>query len=66
METILEMILEIIVLVLFLYPGALVRWLFSGCRKPFSDFLKKDAYLTGTIGLLFFVLVIVLISKFLL
>jgi hypothetical protein len=63
MESVFEVIVEVILLVLFRYPGAFVRWAITGFRSPFKKFLDGDTYLNGTIGLVVIVLLIVLIKK---
>ncbi len=57
-----DTILEVIILVIFKIPGAFIRWLLSGCRKPLKEFIDNgDAYLDGFIGLTVCVLIVVLI-----
>ncbi len=46
-----EFIAEIIILALFIYPGAMIRWVFTGCRRPLKDLLNDDGYMNGSIGL---------------
>jgi hypothetical protein len=56
-----EVIFETIIILIFRYPGAGIRWLVSriwNSNKNFKDFLKDDSYLNGIIGLLFLALVI--------
>ena len=63
-DAILEIVGEFILMVLFNYPGAGVRWLISrlwGSKKTFKDFAKGDWYLNGTVGILTMTLIIVLI-----
>lgn len=49
-----ELILEFI----FVIPGAFIRWLFTGCKKPLKNHIfEGDAYLDGVIGLAVFVLI---------
>ena len=60
-----EIILETIIILIFRYPGAGMRWLISRIwksNKKFKDFLKEDAYLNGIIGLLVLALIIILIT----
>lgn len=50
-----EIILELILLWLFIYPGAAIRWAVSrswGSKKTFKEFLKDDQYLNGWVGLM--------------
>nr|WP_295872245.1 cytochrome c [uncultured Chitinophaga sp.] len=46
-----EFITEIIILALFVYPGAVIRWVLTGFRRPLKDFLNDDSYFNGTVGL---------------
>lgn len=46
-----EFITEIIILTLFIYPGAVIRWVLTGFRRPLKDFLNDDGYFNGTVGL---------------
>ncbi|WP_298709945.1 hypothetical protein [Chitinophaga sp.] len=52
MGTILTIILEGFFVYLFKYPGAFVRWIITGRRRPFQEVLKGNWYLNGWIGLL--------------
>lgn len=64
---IMDAIFEFLVFVFFSIPGAFVRWLLSGCKRPFKNFIKNgDAYLDGTIGIITIVLIFLLIKKLLL
>ncbi|WP_123864641.1 hypothetical protein [Chitinophaga barathri] len=51
METIWNIIIETVLLILFHYPGAAIRWVFLLGRKPFRQLLKDDGYLNGSIGI---------------
>ena len=60
-----EIIFETIIILIFRYPGAGIRWLISRIwksNKKFKDFLKEDAYLNGITGLLVLALIIILIT----
>ena len=60
-----EIILETIIILIFRYPGAGIRWLISRIwksNKKFKEFLKEDSYLNGTIGLLVLALIIISIT----
>jgi hypothetical protein len=59
-----EIIVEIILLLLCVYPGAFVRWLITGRKRPFSKFVKDDGYLNGAVGLISISLMVVLIINF--
>ena len=61
-----EIILETIIILIFRYPGAGIRWLVSRTwhsNKRFKDFLKDDSYMNGIIGLLFLALIILSVSQ---
>jgi len=50
-----EIILETIIILIFRYPGAGTRWLFSRIwksKKNFKDFLNDEPYVNGIVGLL--------------
>tara|TARA_R110002050_G_scaffold145456_1_gene270961 strand:- start:372 stop:575 length:204 start_codon:yes stop_codon:yes gene_type:complete len=60
-----EIILETIIILIFRYPGAGIRWLISRIwksNKKFKEFLKEDSYLNGIIGLLVLALIIISIT----
>lgn len=65
METIWEIIVEVIILIIFRYPGALIRWVFTGCRRPFKEVLQDDGYINGMLGLVVVASLIVLLVKYL-
>jgi len=60
MKTKIEGFIEILLLYLFRYPGAFVRWVFTGFTKSFRDIIEKDAWLNGFIGAIVIVLLFVL------
>ena len=60
-----EAVLEVVILLLFRYPGAFVLWILGGCKKPFKEVLKRDSYLIGMIGLVTVGLVVVFLFVFL-
>lgn len=60
MQIILEIIGEIIVQVIFSLPGALIRWLLTGCKKPFREILYDDSYSNNAIGVIAAVICIAL------
>ena len=59
-----EIIIEAIVLLLFVIPGAFIRWMFSGFKKPFRFYLKKDPYINGSIGIVVIGLIIAIIVSY--
>jgi hypothetical protein len=61
-----EIILEVFIILIFRYPGAGIRWLFSriwNSKKEFKDFLKDEPYINGIIGLLVLTLIILSITQ---
>lgn len=63
MEALLEFLLEVVILVIFIYPGAFIRWLITGFRKPISVYIKGDPYINGVIGLVSIGTIVLLIMK---
>ncbi len=58
-----EFIIEFLVLYIFGYPGAFIRWAIGGFKKPFKHYVNGDMYTNGGIGIVFFVLIVVLIKS---
>jgi hypothetical protein len=61
-----EIIFEVFIILIFRYPGAGIRWLFSriwNSKKEFKDFLKDEPYVNGIIGLLVLALIIFSITQ---
>ena len=59
-----EVVLEVLIIILFRYPGAGLRWVVSRLwksDKTFKDFLNEDAYINGTIGLLFLAAIVIVV-----
>ena len=59
-----EVVLEVLIIILFRYPGAGLRWAVSRLwksDKTFKDFLNEDAYINGTIGLLFLAAIVIVV-----
>ncbi|MCM4161778.1 hypothetical protein DHB64_17990 [Antarcticibacterium sp. W02-3] len=59
-----EVVLEVLIIILFRYPGAGLRWAVSRLwksDKTFKDFLIDDAYINGTIGLLFLAAIVIVV-----
>lgn len=59
-----EVVLEVLIIILFRYPGAGLRWAVSRLwksDKTFKDFLNEDAYINGTIGLLFLAAIVIVL-----
>ncbi len=51
MDIILEILAEVLILTIFQFPGAFIRWVVTGCRRPFKEVLADDSYINGMIGL---------------
>ncbi len=50
-----EFIFEIILQLIFIYPGAAIRWTISRLwksEKTFKEFVNDDYYMNGGIGLM--------------
>jgi hypothetical protein len=60
-----ELILEVLILFLFRYPGTYVRWALSGFKGTFRHRLEKDdAYFNAALGLVAIFALIVLVEMF--
>ena len=60
-----EIILETIIILIFRYPGAAVRWGFSrlwNSKKSFIEFTKDEPYINATIGILILVGIILILQ----
>ncbi len=59
-----EVIVEIVVFLIFRYPGALLRWLFSrliGSKKNFKSFLEDSVELNAIVGVLIMIVIPIMI-----
>jgi hypothetical protein len=52
MDAIWEIIIEGIVMALFTFPGAVIRWCLTGFRKRFTDVLFDDSGFNAAVGVL--------------
>ena len=52
MQIVPEIILEMIVNVIFVLPGAFIRWLLTGCKKTFREILCDDSSGNVLIGII--------------
>ncbi len=50
-----DMIIEFLMYFLLQYPGAFIRWIFNGFKKPWKKVLNEDPLINAGIGMLFFV-----------
>lgn len=57
-----KILIIIFFVVIFKYPGALVRYIFSDKTKSYNEILNEDKGLNASIGfiILFFILIIVI------
>ncbi|MFN8254633.1 MAG: hypothetical protein U0W24_03025 [Bacteroidales bacterium] len=60
MVSIAEVIVEIILLYGLQYPGAFIRWMLTGFKKPYKEIIESDAFFNGTVGVVTFGLLIAL------
>lgn len=56
-----EIIFETIIILIFRYPGALLRWLFLGGKRSFKSILEDDAYINAIFSLIFIAIIVVLV-----
>ena len=56
-----DIILEALLYFTLTFPGAFVRWIFTGRKKPFKEILADEVYWNVTIGLLMLLPIIILI-----
>jgi hypothetical protein len=54
-----EVIVRVFMMYLFSYPGAFIRWMFTGFKKPFDDILHNNRTWNGFLGMLTLGLLIV-------
>ncbi len=55
------LLMRLILQIIFLYPGAFIRWIFTGCRNSFKETLKNgSAFIDGSIGFILFLLILVI------
>ena len=59
-----EIILETIVVLIFRYPGASIRWLFLRHKRTFKSILKDDPYINAMLSLVVLAVIVVLITYF--
>tara|TARA_R110002124_G_scaffold50307_4_gene146529 strand:- start:2012 stop:2203 length:192 start_codon:yes stop_codon:yes gene_type:complete len=54
-----EIILETIVVLVFRYPGALIRWVFLRNKRTFKSILDDDPYINAMLSLVVLALIVV-------
>ena len=57
-----EVIFETIIILIFRYPGAFIRWVFLYKKRSFKSLLKEDPYINATLSLLIIVIIVILVS----
>lgn len=57
-----EIIFEIIIVLIFQYPGALLRWLFLHKKRTFKSLLKDDPYINSLFSIAFLGLIFIIIK----
>ncbi len=60
-----EIILETILILIFRYPGAFIRWLFLRKKRTFKSVLNEDPYINATLSISVIVFAIIAIRCFL-
>lgn len=56
-----EVIFETIIVWLFQYPGAFLRWIFLKNKKTFKSLLEEDPYINATFSILMIAGIVLLI-----
>ncbi len=64
METIWNIIIESIVLFLFEYPGAMIRWVLLRGKKPFRNILYDDSFPNWLLTVIAIALTVFLVKAF--
>jgi hypothetical protein len=60
MEVILEIVLEVIIIWIFRYPGASIRWLFLQKKRSFKSILDEEPYLNAILSISLLAIIIFL------
>ncbi|MBC9912359.1 hypothetical protein [Chitinophaga varians] len=56
-----NVISEILFLILVSFPGAFIRWIFTGFKRPFKEILFEDGNTNENIGILMFIIIVVVV-----
>jgi hypothetical protein len=59
-----EIILETIIVLVFRYPGAFIRWVFLHKKRSFKSLLDEDPYINATLSILIMIFTVILIRHF--
>ena len=51
-EILISFIAGAIIIYLFRYPGAMIRWLLSNKNKSFNEILSEDIFINSFVGLM--------------
>lgn len=60
-----DFIIEIVLRVIFIVPGAFIRWLLGGGKKPLKHYVSNDGdgYINSTIGIFLFVFIVIFVRS---
>jgi len=64
LEAILEILVEMIVTLLFGFPGAFFRWIFFRKGRTFWQLYREDPFENGAVGIFIFVLALTVFVLF--
>lgn len=56
-----EVIIETIMVLIFRYPGAIIRWIFIRKKRTFKSILEDDPYVNAIVSLLLIAAIIIII-----
>lgn len=56
-----EVIIETIIVLIFRYPGAFIRWIFIRKKRTFKSILEDDPYVNSIVSLLLIAAIIIII-----
>ena len=63
MANVFKFIMDVIVSIIFSYPGAFIIWLFTGRKKPYKTILNDgNDMFNAFVGLLFFSVIIIIVA----
>lgn len=59
-----EIVLETIIILIFRYPGAFIRWLFLRKKRSFKSILDEDPYINATFSISMIVFIVFIVRYF--